>query len=123
MFEPFWEAHYPPRHYVVEGMENLGITFSQLFREIQSFKNEEEQRYGLLVLNSLLEVKISHEKVKTDALENYIDLKRDLFTLSEGNYSGDLAEFAEKFGEKDTAYHLEELLRLRLQEEVFFQSI
>lgn len=123
MFEPFWEAHYPPRRYVVEGMENLNITFSELFREIQNFQDEEEQRYGLLVLTSLLEVKINQGKMKTDPLESYSDLMRELFTLSGGNYSGDLAEFAAKFGERESVYTLEELLRLRLREEVFFRSI
>lgn len=121
MFNPFWEAHYPPRHHVVEGMRNLGITFLEVFKEIQAFADLDKQEYGLKVLLSLLEVRLESEMTEVDAGESYKDLMYSLFTLRDGNYSGDLAEFAEKFGRREEAYDLESLLRFRLREEAFFR--
>jgi len=121
MFNPSWEAHYPPRHYVVEGMRNLGITFLEVFKEVQVFDDPEKQEYGLKVLLSLLEVRIESEMTEVDSRENYKDLMYSFFTLRDGNYSGDLAEFAKKFGKRDEVYQLENLLRFRLREEAFFK--
>ena len=121
LYDPIWEAHYPSRRYVLEGMRNLGITFSELFQEIQNFVEVEKQRYGLQLLFSLLEEKIGHGKMEEDPRESFSGLNQEFFKLKGGNYSGDLAVFAEKFGETEKAYRLEELLRLRLREEAIFK--
>lgn len=123
MFSRAWEADYLPSSYVVEGMGNLGITFSELFKEIQGIEDKEEQEYGLQLLLSLLRVKIGTGKMEPNARESYSDIMQELFSLKNGKFSGDLIEFAERFGKKEEAYKLEELLRLRLREEVFFGCI
>ena len=123
IFNPAWEAHYPSRFYVAEGMENLGITFSELFREILAMEDSEKQEYGLQLLLSLLEVKISYGKIKLDARESFSDLKQEFFSLKGGRTSGELIEFAEKFGQREEAYKLEELLRLRLREETVLRCL
>ena len=123
MFSPAWDAVYMANSYVVEGMGNLGITFSELFREVQGIEDKEKQEYGLQLLLSLLEVKITHAKMALNASESYSDIKRELFGLKGGKYSGELIEFAEKFGKQEEAYMLEKLLRFRLREEVFFGLI
>ena len=123
LFNPFWEAHYPSRHYVVEGMENLGLSLADLFKEIQGFQGRDEQSYGLQVLLSLLEVNIKSHRIKRNKTESYTKLMEEFFTPRGGNFSGDLTEFAKIFEKQEQASEMESLLRLRLREEVILSCL
>lgn len=113
LFDPAWEAYYNAARYVLVGMTNLGISFSELMEEVMQIEDERMLQYHMLVIISLLEVKASSYNDKGESFET---IYRQL--LSTQIFS----QLAERAGLLPDAEKVEELLIFRMREEVLLRN-
>ncbi|WP_037374251.1 hypothetical protein [Salinimicrobium xinjiangense] len=113
LFDPNWEAFYNAARMVVKGMDHLEISFEELLQEATLIKDEKVLQYYMLVLISLLEIKV---KSYENSGESFEKIYRSLFVTKL------FLILAEKAGQEDDAEKLEELLILRMKEEVMLRN-
>ncbi|KUG09039.1 hypothetical protein [Solirubrum puertoriconensis] len=121
LLSPAWEAHGSgsgTRWYAYLGMQNLGLTFQELYAEIQRLGSSQEQRYAVGVLLALLRLKAGPYSYTDRAPEPFAELYPALFGWESPEHRNNLQDLAATFGREDEADELEALMQLRLQQEV-----
>jgi hypothetical protein len=113
LFDPNWEAFYNPARIILQRMHHLNVSFAELIKDAGEVRDEKQLQYYILVIISLLEIKVDSYGLYGEGFEN---LYRDLIA------TGLLTTLAEKAGQHPDAEKLEELLILRMKEEVMLKN-
>lgn len=100
------------------GLKNLGITFRQLYEDINTATDKETLEYSLNVFFALLKVKIND--IETNSEETFADIHKFLFQRTKNN----LLDLAERIDNQkmQEAYEIKKLIELKINEEVTLRN-
>ncbi len=119
IFNPNWEIGYSGTGSTVctyLGLKNLGITFRELYEDINQISDKEKLMYSLTVFFALLEKKINDFEISRK--ETFTDIHKFLFQ----NTIGNLLDLAERTNKLREAYEMQKLIELKINEEVILRN-
>lgn len=120
LFNPHWElglGSTGARHYTYKSLQNLGITFGEIYKKVKSMEDTDAQRYALSILLEMLEMKTGEPMVEA-APETFVDIYTHLFSWKGHN----LTHLADKLDISEEASRIEALLQQKLNEEMLYQN-
>lgn len=123
-FNPAWELNSSAtgaRHYTFKALQNLRLTFRELYQKVKSIEDAGEQRYALSMLLEMLALKIE-EPIQEHAPETITEIYTLLFGWKNEMEGDNLTDLAEKLGESEEAIRIESLLEQKLKEEMLYQN-
>ncbi|MGX7689485.1 hypothetical protein ACWA1C_20130 [Flectobacillus roseus] len=119
IFNPNWEIGYSGTGSTVctyLGLKNLGITFRELYEDINQISDKEKLMYSLIVFFALLEKKINDFEISRN--ETFTDIHKFLFQ----NTIGNLLNLAERTNKLREAYEMQKLIELKINEEAILKN-
>jgi len=125
LFDPYWELGLSStgnRSYTFMAMQNLQISFYELYEKVRSIEEPDAQRYALDMLLEMLDIKIS-EPLSTNAPETITYIYTTLFGWQSAWESNNLTNLAEKLGRSDAASNIEKLMEQKLKEEMLYKNL
>lgn len=121
IFSPDWEADSTSTgtaRFTYLGLKNLNISIIDLFQEIQKSDNS-QQSYQLKLLNTILELRVADN---SNTLESCLSIYKNMFSWSHYNEENGLFKLADKHGMSDDLYRIQQLLELKLREELLIEE-
>ncbi|MFD2719551.1 hypothetical protein ACFST9_12555 [Hymenobacter monticola] len=125
LLSPAWEAHSSgsgTRWYAYQGMQNLGLTFRQLYADIRGLADPTKRGFPVRVLLALLALKVGPHSWAEHPAEPFVELYPALFGWETDDSRNNLLDLAAVAGLEDEADQLEKLMVLRLNEEVLLRN-
>lgn len=123
LFDPAWEVSGTATGtvlYAYQGLAPLGITFADLYREVEGADSEEQRAYGLRVIFSLLDMKLRDHLSPLPHPESFASVYLSLFGRPTGGRT--ITELAAPAGLDDEAERLEERLEVKVYEEAVLRN-
>ncbi|GAA4335965.1 hypothetical protein [Flaviaesturariibacter amylovorans] len=101
------------RYHAYRGMILAGLTFRELFDHVLAIADEEQQRYALGVLRSLLEVKCNNPELSVQDPESFPDTYHALLRNS---LRETLVEASARYAAREEAEELRTLVEIRIRD-------
>lgn len=123
LFNPNWETYSSSTGtvgYTYDGLNNLKISFSELYEEIKNLRDEKEISYSLDVFFSLLDIRIRDYEIQSN--ETFNDLYLNLFSWETSNNSNNLINLARIVELENRAHEYKRKIELKMTEEIIIQN-
>lgn len=122
LFDPAWELHSTSTgslYFTYQSLQNLSISFQQLFEKVKAIEESDNRDYALNVLLALLEVKINEPlELKTEAESIAV-----IYTLLFDSEVKNLAALTQKQTLIENIDRIEKLLELKMREEMLLKNV
>lgn len=122
LFNPNFEAYFNGSgtcFFAYQGMKNLNIQFSDIYKIIKQNNDTEFIDYSIDVLFSLLEKRIYDYEVN---LVSFKELYTIFFKWETKTLSNNLIDLARKVEKEEEAYRLESIIELKMEEEILISN-
>ncbi|WP_439506182.1 hypothetical protein [Sediminibacterium sp.] len=123
LFNPNWETNSTGTgtvYFAYRGLQNLGITFKDLYIQIKLISDKEQLKYSLSVFFALLNAKI--DDIEMNKGELFSDLYTMLFKRQNDTLSDNLMELASTVEKQDDVYELQGRLEMKMKEEAILKN-
>ena len=124
LFNPNWElgmSSTGARNYTYKAIQNLQITFRELYQKVKSIEDIEAQRYALDILLEMLEIKAT-KPLAENTPETITDILTLLYGWKTATESDNITDLAEKLEKSEEASRIESLLEQKLKEEMLYHN-
>ncbi|WP_443938201.1 hypothetical protein [Pedobacter sp. MW01-1-1] len=123
LFNPNWEANSTSTgtlRYTYLGLQQLNISFAELYEEIKAMSDLQEVSYALEVLFSLLDCRMAD--YTSSVTESFIDLYTLFFSRESPTRSNNLIDVADRVGKEMKAYEYEAKIEKKITEDIILMN-
>lgn len=123
LFNPNWETNSTGTgtvYFAYRGLQNLGITFKDLYNQLKLISDKEQLKYSLSVFFALLNAKI--DDIEINKGEPFSDLYTMLFKWKNDTLSDNLMDLASTVEKLDDLYELQGRLEMKMKEEAILKN-